>query len=93
MLNIFFFIVNSANTNRSLHFTNFLSRDYKILFILNSNEHEVSTGHKTKMLKKKDIFCFKTVQCGVYPANKCENANSCWHFHIYVGDNCPAQLS
>ena len=30
----------------------------KKLFMLNSTEHEISTAHKTKMLKKKIFTCF-----------------------------------
>ena len=36
------------------------------LFMLNSTEHNISTAHKTKMLKNKDIFCLQTLRCCIY---------------------------
>ena len=30
-----------------------------MFFMLNSTEHEISTAHKTHMLKNKDLFAFK----------------------------------
>ena len=36
-------------------------RGYRAVFMLNSTEHEISTAHKTQMLKKVDIFC-----CRIY---------------------------
>ena len=49
----------------------FWPRAYKTLFMLNSTEHEISTAHKTKMLKIKDVSCFQTLRCCIYHANKC----------------------
>ena len=28
-------------------------------------------------------FRFKSPNLVIYPANKCENTNNCWHFNIY----------
>ena len=41
---------------------------------------------RNKMLKIKDFSCFKTFRCCIYHANKCLNANSCWHFNNYEHD-------
>ena len=47
---------------------------------------EIQMLIKTKMLKNKDISCFQTLRCCIYRANKCLNANNCWHFNIYEHD-------
>ena len=49
----------------------------------------------TKMLKNKYFFCFKTLRCYIYHANKCQNGNICWHFNIYEHDkfSCSVYLS
>ena len=36
--------------------------------MLNSTEHEISTGHKTKTLKNKYFSSFKTPRCYIYRA-------------------------
>ena len=38
--------------------------------MLNSNEHEISAAHKTKMLKSKDFSWFQTLRCCINHANK-----------------------
>ena len=38
---------------------------------------------KTKILTNKGVFCFKSLRCCIYHADKCLNANNCWHFNIY----------
>ena len=43
----------------------------KTLFMLSSTEHEISTDQKNENAKNKDISCFQTLKCCVYPANKC----------------------
>ena len=43
---------------------------YNTLSMLNSAEQEISTAHKTKMVKNKDFSCSQTVQFGIYHANK-----------------------
>ena len=35
------------------------ARGYKTFFILNSTENEISTAHKTKLMKIIDFSCFK----------------------------------
>ena len=47
------------------------SRGY--IFMLNSDEHEISTVHKNKMLRNKDTFfsCFQTLKCCIYHAYEC----------------------
>ena len=43
---------------------------------------------KTKMLKMKVFccFCFQALSCCIFYADKCYNANNCWHFNIYEHD-------
>ena len=48
---------------------------------------------KTKIPTNEKVFCFKSLRCCIYHANKCENANDCWHFNIYEQDKFRAQLS
>ena len=50
---------------------NALARGYKTNFMLNSAEHQMSTGHKNKMLKHKDCFGLKTLRCSIYSDNEC----------------------
>ena len=47
----------------------------------------------TKMLDNKDKSCFNTLRYCIYPANKCLNANNCWHFNSNESDKFSAQLS
>ena len=47
---------------------------------------------KTKVLTNEEVPCFKSLRC-IYHANKCQNANNCWHFKIYEQDKFCAQLS
>ena len=44
------------------------------------------------MLKNKDFLGFKILRRCIYHANKCLNANDCWHFNIYEHDKFNAQL-
>ena len=48
-----------------------MPRGYKTFFMLNSTENEISTAHKTKLMKIIDFSCFKTLRCCIYHANKC----------------------
>ena len=48
---------------------------------------------KTKIPANKEVSCFKSLRCCIYHANKCLNANNCWHFDIYEQDKFRAQLS
>ena len=47
----------------------------------------------TKIPTNKEVSCFKSLRCCIYHANKCLNANNCWHFNIDEQDKFPAQLS
>ena len=47
---VFVVLDNPLNKVRLLYVI--WTRGYKTIFVLNSNEHEISTAHKTKMLKK-----------------------------------------
>ena len=48
---------------------------------------------KTKIPANKEVSCFKSLRYCIYHANKCLNANNCWHFDIYEQDKFRAQLS
>ena len=50
-------------------------------------------GIKSKITTNKEVSCFKSLRCCIYHANKCLNANNCWHFNIYEQDKFHAQLS
>ena len=65
----------------------------KLFFMLNSTEHEIQQLIKTKMPTNKEVSCFKSLRCCIYHANKCLNANNCWHFNIYEQEKFHAQLS
>ena len=64
--------------------------------------HEISTAHKTKILKKKKIkiyLAFKLsdvvfiVLINVKMPTIVGNANNSWHFNIYEQDQFHGQLS
>ena len=42
---------------------------------------------------QKFFFCFKSLKCYIYHANKCKNANNCWNFNIYEQDKFRTQLT
>ena len=48
---------------------------------------------QTKMLKGKEFSKFQTLKRFTYHADKCQNANNCWHFNIYEYDQFYDQLS
>ena len=48
---------------------------------------------KPKMLKNTDFSCFQIFRCCILHADKCKNANNCWHYNIYEQDKFRAQLS
>ena len=54
-------------------------------------EHEISTADK--ILTNEEVSCFKSLRCSIYHANKCSNANNCWHFNIYKQVKVCTQLS
>ena len=82
----FCIIMHSAWSN---WFIRIQPRGYKTFYMLNSTEHEIQQSIKAIMLTN----CFKSLRCCIYHANKCLNANNCWHFNIYEQDKFCAQLS
>ena len=48
---------------------------------------------KTKILANEEVSCFKPLRGCIYHADKCSNADNCWHFNIYEQDEFHAQLS
>ena len=46
-----------------------------------------------EIVKIDGIFRLNSLEPAIYPANKCLNANNCWHFNIYEQDKFHAQLS
>ena len=48
---------------------------------------------KTKIPKNEEVPSLKSLRLCIYHANKCSNANNCWHFNIYEQDKFCAQLS
>ena len=48
---------------------------------------------KTKILANEEASRFKSLRSCIYHAEKCLNANNCWHFNIYEQDKFRAQLS
>ena len=50
-------------------------------FMLNSAEHEICPANK--LLTIANSFLLNIVEHENFSANKYENANYCWHFHIY----------
>ena len=61
----------------------FWSRGWKTSFMLNSSEHEIYLLIYLKLLKIKNSFLPNIAVHENFSANKYENANYCWHFHIY----------
>ena len=72
---------------------NIRPRGYKTFFMLNSTKHNFSTAHKKMIPTNKEVSCFKPLRCCIYHANKCLNANNCWHFNICEQDKFRAELS
>ena len=56
-------------------------------------DSEYQTLIKAKILTDEEVSCFKSLRCCIYHADKCLNANNCWHFNIYEQDKFSAQLS
>ena len=42
----------------------------QLFFTVSSNEHKISTAHKTKMLKNNEFSCFQTLICCIYHVDK-----------------------
>ena len=56
-----------------------------------SNQTNKQTKQNTEYIK---IFLLKAfIHCSIYPANKCLNANNCWHFNIYEQNKFHTLLS
>ena len=69
-------------------------RGYKTFFMLNSAEHEIYPANKSQITKKiANSFLLNITEHENFSANKYENANYCWHFHIYQKRKFHAQLS
>ena len=58
----------------------------------NSSEHEITSAHKTKIPTNKEVSYFKSLRCCIYHANKCSNANNCWHFNSYEQELVNVQM-
>ena len=41
---------------------------------------------KTKISTNEEVSCLTSLRWYIYHANKCSNANNCWHFNIYEQD-------
>ena len=57
---------------------------YKTFFMLNSSEHEICI--KSQITNDCKFFlnsCWNIAEHEIFHANTYENANYCWHFHIY----------
>ena len=51
--------------------------------MLNSAEREIFPAKNIKLLAIANSFLINIAEHENLPANKYENANYCWHFHIY----------
>ena len=59
-------------------------RGYKTFFMLNSTEHEIFHANKSQITNTMpNSFLLNIAEDENFSANKYENANYCWHFHIY----------
>ena len=62
--------------------------------MLNSAEHGISKAKKYENIKKISIFQDQiSLKCCFFPAHKCYNANTCWHFNSYEQEKFHAQLN
>ena len=60
--------------------------------MLNSAEHEILNAHKYKNVKKINILGSGKPRMLIFPAYKCSNVNSCWHFNINEQEKFHAHL-
>ena len=51
--------------------------------MLNSAEHEICLANKSQITNNCKLFFATTTEHENFSSNKYENANYCWHFHIY----------
>ena len=61
----------------------FRSQGYKTLLVLNSDEYEICPAKNLRLLPIAIVFLLNIAEHENFSANKYENANYCWHFHIY----------
>ena len=71
------YLMMSANRNQ------IRPRGYKNFFMLNSTEHEICLANKSLITNNANSFLLNIAKHENLSANKYENANFCWHFHIY----------
>ena len=60
----------------------FWPRGYKLFSCSTQLSTKFQLLIKTKIPTNEEVSCFKFLRCCVYHANKCKNANDCWHFKI-----------
>ena len=82
-----------AKIKNSLCFRAIWPQGYKTFFMLNSAEHEIFHSSTSQITNNAKFFLAKHNWAWNFPANKYENANYCWHFHIYKQRKFHAQLS
>ena len=51
--------------------------------MLNSAEHEIFHANKSQITNNAKFFLLNIAEHVACSASKYENANYCWHFHIY----------
>ena len=56
---------------------------HETFFMLNSTEHEFFYADKSLITKNFIFFLLNITKHKNFSANKYENANFSWHFHIY----------
>ena len=62
--------------------------------MLNSTEYEICPANKNfKLVTSSNSFLLNIAECEIFSSNKYENANYCWHFHIYLQRKFHADLS
>ena len=54
-----------------------------LFFMLNSAKHEIFPANVSQITNNCKILLLNIDKHGNFSANKYENANYCWHFHIY----------
>ena len=41
-------------------------RGYTTFFMINSNEHEISTAHKNLSTENEEVYCFRPLRCCLF---------------------------
>ena len=57
---------------------------------MNQTSHSAASNLSPWLLKN---FMLNPADHGIFPANKCLNANNCWQFNIYELENSMISLS